>query len=207
MYEYVPIADPGCFLTRILRQPSAVGWLLDVKQSQGTTTTEELGLPAHCPGIDEPDPMIPWGRRICLGPGVPGRRVGVITVVPIVRLPRELAAPSTTGQGKPYLSHNGATAISTRGRGSRRFTPDFSSSSFNGATSISDVEEGIAPGLFVANWTCERFARGLADPACRVISSVYTATEPRLEHPRMHTITFDSTPSATGLNPSLDMPP
>ena len=51
MYEYVPLDDPGCSLTRILRQPSAVGWLLDGKQAQGTTTTEELGLPAHCPGI------------------------------------------------------------------------------------------------------------------------------------------------------------
>ena len=64
MYEYVPLDDPGCSLTRILRQPSAVGWLLDGKQSQGSTTTEELGLPAHCPGIDEPDPMIPWEKDL-----------------------------------------------------------------------------------------------------------------------------------------------
>ena len=64
MYEYVPLDDPGCSLTRILRQPSAVGWLLDGKQPQGTTTTEELGLPAHCPGIDEPDPMIPWEQDL-----------------------------------------------------------------------------------------------------------------------------------------------
>ena len=78
MYEYVPLDDPGCSLTRILRQPSAVGWLLDGKQSQGTTTTEELGLPAHCPGIDEPDPMIPWEQDLP-APGVQGRRVGVIT--------------------------------------------------------------------------------------------------------------------------------
>ena len=62
MYEYVPLDDPGCSLTRILRQPSAVGWLLDGKQSQGSTTTEELGLPAHCPGIDEPDPHDPLGE-------------------------------------------------------------------------------------------------------------------------------------------------
>lgn len=95
MYEYVPLDDPGCSLTRILRQPSAVGWLLDGKQAQGTTTTEELGLPAHCPGIDEPDPMIPWEQDLP-APGVLGRRVGVITVGPIVRLPSELAAPSTS---------------------------------------------------------------------------------------------------------------
>ncbi len=74
MYEYVPLDDPGCSLTRILRQPSAVGWLLDGKQSQWSTTTEELGLPAHCPGIDVPDPLgsttsppasvIPWERDL-----------------------------------------------------------------------------------------------------------------------------------------------
>ena len=73
------------------------GWLLDGKQAQGTTTTEELGLPAHCPGIDEPDPMIPWEQDLP-APGVLRRRVGVITVGPIVRLTRELAAPSTTGR-------------------------------------------------------------------------------------------------------------
>ena len=97
MYEYVPLDDPGCSLTRMLRQSSAVSWLLDGKQPQGSTTTEELGLPAHCPGIDEPDSMILWEQDLP-APGVPGRRAGVITVGPIVRLPRELAAPSTTGR-------------------------------------------------------------------------------------------------------------
>ena len=53
MYEYVPLDDPGCSLTRILRQPSAVGWLQHGKQAQGTTTTEELGLPWDRAGIQQ----------------------------------------------------------------------------------------------------------------------------------------------------------
>ena len=50
MYEYVPLDDPGCSLTRILRQPSAVGWLLDGSQPRRTTTTEELAYLPTAPG-------------------------------------------------------------------------------------------------------------------------------------------------------------
>ncbi len=64
MYEYVPLDDPGCSLTRILRQPFRGGLAPRRETVTGDYHHGGIGLPAYCPGIDEPDPMIPWEQDL-----------------------------------------------------------------------------------------------------------------------------------------------
>ena len=92
MYEYVPLDDPGCSLTRILRQPFRSG--LAPRRETGTGDYHHGGIGPTCP--------LPRDRRA--GPHDPLGAGFACTwcarsprgsdhQVPIVRLPGELAAP------------------------------------------------------------------------------------------------------------------
>ena len=107
MYEYVPLDDPGCSLTRILRQPFRGG--LAPRRETGTGEYHHGGIGPTCPltrdrragpqAVLQPTvaSVIPWEKDLPASGGQV-RRVGVITVGPIVRLPVNWPHPALLGR-------------------------------------------------------------------------------------------------------------